>query len=135
MALAVILEPIYEPRGLRSYWGCPPGSEYVCSFENEAIYWLLYPLFVELKGETGKDIDLYDVCSFGGTELKALSDTIESAYKMIEGKPESWDVVTGFFTDTGEEIRESVSKQEVQVLLGQISKAIQKAERDQIYLR
>jgi hypothetical protein len=73
------------------------------SFEPEAYYWFLYPLFEDFAERHGKLIDLYDGAAFEGTELDHVIELWENAKSLIERQSEAFDIHMGTNMGTDEE--------------------------------
>ena len=111
-------------------------SEHICSFvDDEGYYWFLYPLFEKLREETGEFIDLYGGATFSGVALDALAQTIVEAHKLVDAQPDSWEVVTGVITKpVRKEVRASVNKQQMKMLLAKLEEAVSKAKTRGAYV-
>ena len=130
MALDVYVQPTADmPRISDDY-------EHICSFiDNEGYYWFLYPLFEKLKEETGEYIDLCGAAIFGGNGLDALARTVNTARKRVAEQPEVWEVVTGIITEpVHEEIRLTVNKQQMVMLLDKLEDAVDHAKATRSYV-
>ena len=105
--------------------------------DNEAYYWFLYPLFLQLRKRTGKMIDLYDTAVFRGDGLQPLADTIASARQLTKNQPDDWEVVIGFEVGPARlrrEIQKPVTKAEMLSLLDKLQAAVAKATEKNYYL-
>lgn len=71
------------------------GSRRVASFEPEAYYWFMYPMFEELATSHGKSIDLYDGCEFHPDELKLIEELVSKAEEFGRLQPDRFRVHVG----------------------------------------
>ncbi|MCA9068371.1 MAG: hypothetical protein KDA84_05585 [Planctomycetaceae bacterium] len=55
----------------------------VASFEPEAYFWFLHPLFERLAQDHGKYIDLYEGCAFTPEELHLFEDFLADAEVLV----------------------------------------------------
>lgn len=71
------------------------GSRRVASFEPEAYYWFMYPMFEELAASHGKCIDLYDGCEFQSDEIALVEELISKAEELGRRQPDRFRVHVG----------------------------------------
>lgn len=116
---------------------CPTSPpEHVGDFnENEASFWFLYPLWEQLQHKSGQLIDLYGLAFFGGTDLDFLAQTLRDARLLTQAQEENWEVVVGWNMRLGKrEVKEPLSKLEINALLDVLEGALAKAKRESLYV-
>lgn len=91
-------------------------SKHALSFEPEAYYWFLYPLFEAFHASHGVMIDLYDGAWFEPGSFAPLFELFDNAEAMIKAQPEMIDVCVG--TELG-----TKAKPENQKIIVQINRA------------
>lgn len=103
------------------------------SFEPEAYYSFLYPLFEEFAQAHGQMIDPYDGAMFESTKLGPVLELIDKAKALVSAQPEEFEVHTG--TNLGsslepkhEEIYHSVKRSEYLEFIEQLRAATLKAQ-------
>jgi hypothetical protein len=136
MSLDVYIQPQPGPP-----WG-GPGSEYVCSFEggyrgaNEGYFWFLFRLiFKDLAQQTGQRINLYDFAAFKSDTLDALEQSLIIARVQVTSQPDAWEVVTSTrIPRVPGEVRQTVHKQQMIVLLEKLEGAVCKTRETDAYL-
>ncbi len=70
-------------------------------FESNATYWYLYRHFEAANlDRTNELIDLYGGAIIDGYQLHRLRTELEEALVEIENKPESWQVLIGWTSET-----------------------------------
>ena len=105
-------------------------NEYVCSFDNEGYYWLLYPMLKDLAEQTGQLIDLYGLAIFADDALDALEQTLIAAHALVDAQPDVWHVRTGIRMKPlpVSEIHSEVDKQQMNAWLESIEVEVHKAK-------
>ena len=103
------------------------------SFEPEAYYMFLYPLFEAFAKQHGKMIDQYDGVEFEGKELDHVIELVESAKSLIERQPEIFEVHMGtslgsYMEPKNEEIYHNVERAEYLVFIERLRDAVLKAK-------
>ena len=129
MALDVYIQPGPE---------LPPNrhiAEHVVSIEgsgrgeNPGCFWFLYPLFNDLAKRTGQRIDLYGDAAFWGETLDALEETLTRAHSLVDAQSDTWQVRTSIqIRPVRQEIYETISKQQMNVLLEKLDGAVRQAK-------
>lgn len=110
------------------------GSGLVLSFDPEAYYWFLYPLFEEFVHSHGQMIDLYDGAMFAPEELKPVLDLVDRAVTQVAAQSDEFEVRTG--TNLGsalkprnKEIYHTVVRTEYLAFLEQLRSAALETQR------
>ena len=71
------------------------GSKLIVSFDPEAYYSFLYPLFEEFEQTYGQMIDLYDGAMFQADALVSVFELIDKAKTFVSSQDEQFDVHMG----------------------------------------
>ena len=111
------------------------GSKLITSFDPEAFYTFLYPLFEEFETISGQFIDQYDGTRFDPPHLDQVSDLIDQAEELVRQQSEIFEVHMGTCLGSAieprhEEIYESVSREDYLVFLSKWRSALLKARQD-----
>ncbi|MEO0476905.1 MAG: hypothetical protein AAF085_13185 [Planctomycetota bacterium] len=111
------------------------GSKLITSFDPEAYYKFLYPLFEQFETVCGQFICQYDGAQFGPSSLDQISKLIDQAEKLIRQQEEVFEVHMGTFLGTSkhpkqEEIYESVSRDDYLQFISEWRSALLKARQD-----
>lgn len=99
------------------------------SFEPEAYYVFLRPLFEVFAEQHGKLIDPYDGCQFEGDELDHLLELVEEARQLIAQQNEVFDIHMGtnvgsFLEPRNEEIYQQVVRSDYLAFVGRLRAAV-----------
>jgi hypothetical protein len=104
------------------------------SFEPEAYYWFLYPLFEEFARLHGQMIDPYDGAAFLSTELAPVLKLVDDAEAMIAAQPSEFRVHIGTnlgtsFDPKNEAIYHTVKRDEYLKFIGKLHAAVLQAQK------
>ncbi len=104
------------------------------SFEPEAYYSFLYPLFEEFAQSSGQMIDPYDGAKFESFELNSVLTLVDKAREMVAAQPEEIKVHMGtnmgsYLEPKHEEIYCSVNRYEYLEFIEKLRLAVVEAQR------
>jgi hypothetical protein len=104
------------------------------SFEPEAYYSFLYPLFEEFAATYGQMIDPYDGAVIETTELLPVLALVDRAKALVSAQPEVFDVHMGtnlgsFFEPKSEEMYDTVKRDEYLIFIEALRAAVFEAQR------
>jgi len=105
------------------------GSKLVTSFEPEAYYWFLYPLFEEFQKSSGILIDLYDGARFESYNLQGIKKLFNEGEGLVSEQSDRFEVHVGSQVEPEEkELFETVDKKEFLYFLSELRSAIELSE-------
>lgn len=104
------------------------------SFEPEAYYSFLFPLFEAFAQSNGKMIDSYDGAVFEKEELTLVLEFVEKAKKLVSAQSEEFDVFMGtnlgtYYKPKNEDIYHTVNRSEYLGFLEQLHAIVLEAQQ------
>ncbi len=104
------------------------------SFEPEAYYTFLFPLFEELAESCGQVIDLYDGAMFEPDALAPVLELVDKAHALISSQPEEFEVHMGtnlgsYLEPENEEIYYTVKRDEYLAFIAKLRSAVLDSRR------
>jgi hypothetical protein len=106
----------------------------VVSFDPEAYYTFLLPLFEEFANTHGQMIDLYDGAMFEPEALAPVLELVDKAEALISSQPEAFKVHMGtnlgsYLEPEHEEIYHTVNRADYLAFIGRLRAAVLQAQR------